>query len=536
MPANFSPELGQRVPIPDLHHFSTFDRSFAARDPALRNFLSPIIGKKTLEDQLRRKSETYLMREALCRCLDRQYTGMELPKAVSDNLLALRHPGTFSVTTAHQPLLFGGKLYVLYKALSTILLARSLTELLGSNIVPIFVIGSEDHDLEEVRYFKLFHSQLAWEPVGLGPVGRKPMHNIPQLLLEAENAFKTLPFGQYAIELLRASYGPMDTFAGSFRKLLHQLLGPLGLIIVDPDDAELKRGFGATIKEELSQGFSLPLVTSNIASIEAAGFKAQAHPREINLFYLDEGVRARIERNQDGIFHAIDTPYTWTASGIEALVDEHPEMFSPNVILRPLYQETILPNLAFIGGGGELAYWIQLKEVFQAKAIPYPILHRRQSACLVDQSTRNRMDKLGIGWEDLSSPIEEKLKEFVLSLEKDPVDLSNERAAMMQVLEGIRERARSIDSTLQRSLDATEHQIIKLLESFETRMVRGVKHRHESEVQQFRNLFDKVHPNQSLQERHEDFMTWIARFGPDLIDRLLASIQPLEPDFVYLDL
>lgn len=535
MPDHTSSESAHRFPISSLHHFSSFDRAFTARADSLSVFLGPPPAISALEAQIREKADTYLMRDSLCRSLEIQYAGMDMPQAVSNNLMALRNPGTFTVTTAHQPLLFGGKLYVLYKAVSTILLARRITEATGATVVPIFVMGSEDHDLEEVRYFKPFSSRLAWEPEGQGPLGRKAMFNINELLSELEKIFRPLPFGDYALTKLQEAYRPGDTFAGSFRKLLHSLLGSLGLIILDPDDAELKRGFSSTVKEELFNGFSIPLVNKAIDAIEAHGFRAQAHPRDINLFYLEDGIRARIERSENGNFHALDTSLVWTKAEMEELLDRHPERFSPNVILRPVYQETILPNLAFVGGGGELAYWIQLREVFRARGISFPLLVRRQSACLADESTRSRMHKLGLDWEDLSSPIEENLKDFVKSLENEPVDLTVERAAVVKILEGLRVRAGQIDPTLQRSLDATEHQIIKQLEAFEARMVRGLKHRHENEVQQFRNLFEKVHPNQGLQERQEEFMTWLARYGPEIIDILLANTQPMDPDFVYLD-
>jgi len=533
MPENTPTKRGYRVPIPNIDHFSAFDRAFMARDSSLDSFLSPTLDRSNLEVLIRDKEKRYRMRKVLCSSLQRQYAGLDIPKAVKENLEALQDSGTFCVTTAHQPLLFGGKLYVLYKALSTILLARSVSELSGRKVVPIFVIGSEDHDIEEVRYFKLFQSRLSWEPQGSGPVGRMALGNVPKLLMEMGQAFEALPFGDFAMSMVSEAYRQGDTFSQSFRKLLHGLLGHLGLIILDPDEADLKRGFLPVIQSELEESFSFNLVNSTIKQIESRGYKGQAHPREINLFYMEHGIRARIERKPDGSFHAVDTPYTWSKQEMQAFLQEHPERFSPNVILRPLYQETILPNLVFVGGGGELAYWIQLKDTFEAMDIPYPFLHRRQSVCLADEGTVTRMQKLGVEWQDLSEPLEEKIKEFVKSLEEGSVDLSAEKEAITRTLEGVRERSGRIDPTLQRSLDSTEHQIMKLLETFEARLVRGLKHRHETEVQQLRNLFDRVHPNQSLQERQEDFMTWLARFGPDLIDQLAENFKPLEPDFIY---
>lgn len=535
MPEASSPRPAHHVPITELHHFSAFDKAFIRRDIALQPFLPPVVNAVHLKEQIRSKAIHYRMREVLCDTLHAQYDGMDIPEALANNLSDLRRDDTFSVTTAHQPLLFGGKMYVLYKALSTIILAQKASEETGVSIVPIFVIGSEDHDSEEVRYFKLFHNRLAWNPEDRGPVGRMGLSNSSALLSEVEQAFSTLPFGASALEQLLSAYQEGRSFAQAFRHLLHEVLGSKGLIILDADEPALKRGFRDIILAELETGFSYHLTNKSIEEIESAGFKGQAHPREINLFYLDKGERARIEKTNEG-YHAVDTHLTWTSEDMLSIAKEHPEKFSPNVILRPLYQETILPNIAFIGGGGELAYWIQLREVFRSMNIPYPLLHRRHSACLVDEASQSRIHKLGLTWTDLSRPVEDVVKDFVRSKDKENADLASEKEAMAAILQNVRERAGHIDLTLQRSLDSTEHQILKLLESFEARMVRGLKHRHESEVQQIRNLFDRIHPNQGLQERQEDFMTWIARFGPQLIDQLEVAFDPFNSDFLYQEI
>ncbi len=524
----------REFPIQDLSFFSSFDRRFCAADPALAPFLSRAADPEAFREAARHKAEHYHQRTSLAKLLAQQYEGVRLTPALEKNLAGLSTGTAFSITTAHQPLLFGGTLYFLYKALTAISLAKAAEGWLdGHQVVPVFVLGSEDHDYEEVRHVRLFSDTLTWESGQEGgPVGRMPEGNIPDLIRQVEELFQPLPYGKEAIQLLKKAYTPETSFGRSTFQFLHQLLGTYGLVIVDMDSPIAKQSCTAIFESELMRGFSKPIVENTVNRLDEAGFKQQAHIRDINLFFLSDYGRERIEADGNGGFRTVTNSLSWTAEEMKVEVHSHPERFSPNVILRPLLQETMLPDLAFVGGAGELAYWVQLSALFSEASVPYPILVRRHSAQLVDEVTQQKLVKLGLPLEATFGPMEVLLQEYVHQKTDLTGDLEQERAALQQLMIRVREKCSAIDPTLERSAESTEVQMDKLLQTLEGKMTRGLKQLHDRDVQQIRSIYDRLFPNGQLQERTENLLPWIARYGEQWIDDLLEAFHPLHSSFV----
>jgi len=525
--------LPRRVPIADAQIFAELDRAISRRDPQLLPFLPPALGAESLLQQIEETEKAYRHRAILADLLARRYAGMELPPRLADNVRWLSSEGTYCVITAHQPLLFGGKNYFLYKALTTIRLAEWASRVSGKTVVPVFVLGSEDHDFEEVRSTPIHGDILTWASGIGGAVGRMPLGNIPDLIVRMEELLNGLPHQDRIMTILRDAYRPERTFAQATFHFLHSLLGHKGLIVLDPDDRGAKSCLIPIAREELLHQVARKAVDPVLEAMEQAGIRQQASGREINLFYLEEGFRTRIERTATGGFQAVETGKSWTSQEILHELEAAPERFSPNVLLRPVYQQSLLPGLIFTGGGGELAYWIELSGLFRSMALPFPLLARRDSVMLLDEGTSARMEKLGLDEMDLLDDTESVVQRFVKGHSDIHVDLGTTREALAGLLGPLRDDCHRIDPTLVRSFEAVETAMLKQLEVLETKMIRGLKHLHEQEVQQIRHLFGRLYPSGTLQERHDNFLPWMARYGEDWIDGLLEAIDPLEPALLF---
>ena len=247
-------------------------------------------------------------------------------------------------------------------------------------------MGSEDNDIDELGTFRFRGDKFVWDGSGQsGAVGRMDTAGLKPLI---NSLFKQFgPPGKNCddlLEIITEAYAKQKTIGAATQYLVNALFGRFGLVVLDPDDAEFKKSFVPVMEDELLNKASYPIITSQIKKL-GEHYKIQAHPREINLFYLADQLRERIERNGEK-WVVLNTAIEWTKNELLKELNEHPERFSPNVMLRGLYQETILPNAVFIGGGAEVAYWLQLKPLFEHYKVFYPAVHLRQSVMWVENN------------------------------------------------------------------------------------------------------------------------------------------------------
>ena len=327
------------------------------------------------------KAKNQLDRSVLRADLERQNEGLSLSALSRENIHKLENPNTFTVTTGHQLCLMGGPMFTLYKILTVIRLAEELNAKYPEYaFVPIFWMAAEDHDAEEINhYFGSFEEKVSYIGAFGGAVGRHKLEDsITSAIPEAYQTF----------------FRPGVTLAVAFRELINHLFGQYGLVILDGDSPALKAQFSSIMERELLERPSLAKVEEATAELASEGYHGQVHPREINLFYLSEGRRDRLVWKEDH-FEVLGSGQTFTVAEIKTELAQFPERFSPNVILRPLYQECILPNLAYSGGWGELSYWMQIKGVFDHFGVNFPMLVPRMNATLVDAETMERWEELG---------------------------------------------------------------------------------------------------------------------------------------------
>lgn len=515
-----------------IKQFSSFSHAFGNQSAFGQFLTTPFHSVSDMYEQAKAKQQAYSpeTRNNLIQTWNKQIASFASESQL-ENLKLLENEQTFTVTTGHQLTLFGGPIYLVYKVLHVVRLAEAFNA--GQSefkAVPVFWMASEDHDFDEVKSTHLFNQKLTWESAQTGPVGRFGMDDFS----EVHETFKAFFEGKEneITELL--SISEKADYATYLQEFLSKLFADFGVLVLQPDSRDLKRAFIPVILREIAAPAAHQAVLNTNKLIEAAGYKPQAQARDCNLFYLKNGERLRIEPVGNGL--GIDGE-VFSEEALSKLVREEPENFSPNVILRPVYQETILPNLVYVGGGGEMAYWIQLKGVFQVHQTLFPLIQQRVSIQLQDGAMKKRLDKLNWPAERFFQPKDALKKLFLSENEGDDLNLSALHDAFHALRSEMIDKAKSIEATLESFAEAEAVRMKKQLEAFEQRLIKQLKQRHEQTLQSIDFLSERIIPENSLQER---YFHWL-QFAPsgefkNLLRAIYQGIDPFESELIVLDL
>jgi bacillithiol biosynthesis cysteine-adding enzyme BshC len=313
---------------------------------------------------------------------------------------------------------------------------------------------------------------------------------------------------------------------------VNYLLGEYGLIILLPDNANLKKLFQPVVEKELTERFSNKAVAATLTELEK-NYKIQAGGRELNLFYLIDDERERIEV-EDLKFKVQKLKLEWTEEEILKEVDQYPERFSANVILRGAFQETILPNIAFVGGGGEMAYWLELKNVFASVDIPYPLLVLRNSFLLVEEKYAQMVSNLGLQLEDIFQQEHELMKKIVTSRAENKIQLNGELQKIEDLYNEVMNLVSNVDMTLKEHVAALKTKAVYRLQELEKKMLRAEKRKHNAELKQLQKIKSILFPHNGLQERTENISGFYAKYGKSLINTLLENSTAFNQEFGIL--
>jgi bacillithiol biosynthesis cysteine-adding enzyme BshC len=518
------------IPYGKTGYFNQLVIDFLAEHPNLRPFYKYSPVQPDFEGAIQAKKAFPQQRETLVAALREQYKGMEITEKVRTNIDSLLDMQTFTITTAHQPNIFTGYLYFAYKILQTIKLASQLqTQYPHYNFVPVYYMGSEDADLDELGHVYIDGKTIKWPTAQQGAVGRMEPEGFEDLIEQVKQALGYGPYAEELIGLLQQAYLGHKNIQEATLYLVNELFGRYGLVILVPDSPMIKRMFIPVMRDELLHGHSFQIVNETIAQI-SKHHKVQANPREINLFYLTANSRERIVRVGD-TWKVLHQPLEFTADTLEKELEAHPERFSPNVILRGMLQETILPNIAFIGGGGEIAYWLELQQLFDHYRVPFPILILRNSFLLTDANSHQRLQKLGLTIADLFEDAEDLVNRFVQQHTNAALVLKDEYTAVEKLFDDLVLKARSIDVTLEASVAAERTRAVKSIGKLEHKFLKAEKKKFGWQTEQIRNLKTRLFPANSLQERKENFMPWYVQQGPAFFDLVLEHLDPLSDQF-----
>ncbi|MFV9551505.1 bacillithiol biosynthesis cysteine-adding enzyme BshC [Algibacter sp. PT7-4] len=519
-------------------YFSSLICDYLDEKVELKPFYNRFPEIKNFKPQIEEKAGSFSVenRKTLVSVLKEQYKNTEASQQTIKNINSLSLENTFTVTTGHQLNLFTGPLYFLYKIVSTINLAKTLKhQYPEQNFVPVYWMATEDHDFDEINYFNYKGKKFQWNKKASGAVGTLLTNGLNEVFkLFAKDLGNTLQ-AEKIKQLFENAYVKHDNLTNATRFLANSLFKDYGLVIIDANDAGLKQKFIPFLENELFNQTSFHTVSKTNEKLSKASenYKIQVNPREINIFYLNKNIRERIVFESD-VFKVLNTNITWSKQELETELLKHSERFSPNVIMRPLYQEVILPNLCYIGGGGELAYWLQLKDYFEAVNIPFPILLLRNSVLIETEKQAEKLLKLNISNEDLFLKRNVLINKKVREISNIDIDFSSQKTHLKNQFKDLYSLAKQTDKSFLGAVKAQEVKQIKGLENLEKRLLKAQKKKLSSEVERMIDIQNELFPSGSLQERNTNFSEFYLEYGETLIPNLIKSLEPLKSEFLIL--
>lgn len=526
------------LPFKETGYFSRLICDYLDGKEELKPFYNRFPTLGNFQEQIAEKAEQFQQgsRDILYESLSKQYTGFEVSKLTQDHIKQLKEPITFTVTTGHQLNLFTGPLYFLYKIVSTINLAKQLKkEYPRYNFVPVYWMATEDHDFEEINYFNYAGKKIQWNKEAMGAVGHLSTEGLDDVLEIFAAELGTFRNAETLKKLFSEAYTGHGTLTAATRYLANALFGEYGLVIVDGDDTALKRQLVPYVKKDIFETLSFTRVSESVAALKEVsdGYAIQVNPREINYFYLLEGIRERIIEEK-GRYLVNDTGISWNKSDLLKELDTHPERFSPNVIARPLYQEVILPNLCYIGGGGEIAYWLELRAMFETMGVAFPMLLLRNSALVISRKQQAKLERMKLRVGDLflrqNSLINKKIRE----ISNIDIDFSPQKDRLEEQFKGLYDLAERTDASFLGAVKAQEVKQKKGLDHLEKRLLKAQKRKLRDHVSRLTQIQNELFPGQSLQERNQNFSELYLERGPSFIPELLEALDPLHLEFSVL--
>jgi bacillithiol biosynthesis cysteine-adding enzyme BshC len=520
------------IPRSSTPFFNEKQRLFTENQAELSAWIQRPFSKEAFLEQLKEKQGVYgsAQRYLLLEGLEELYDDVVRSEQVQSNLEKLGQANCFTVTTGHQLSLATGPLFFLYKILHVIKQCEELKESYPEyEFVPVYWMASEDHDFAEIQSIQLFQQTLKWEHSSGAAVGRMDLDGLETVLDEFHRKFENHPESELHV-LIDAMSG--ETYGSAFFKFINELFGHYGLIIMDGDLAMWKAAFSPIMKKELLEGFSSKAVVKTNIDLQEAGFPIQVDAKDTNLFYLSPEKRERIQRTETGFqigSKELDTE--------QLLMDlkKHPESFSPNVVLRPVYQEFLLPNLCYVGGPGEIMYWLQLKEVFQEATVLYPLIQARTSVLLLETKNWNEWQAMGFTKQDLWRNPQELKQEFLERAGSEAIDFSELDELTMQLSSKWQQLTHEIDSNQMGMVEAELSRIQKQFVQLKDRLEKIRKGKFDKQLKNIDAISAKCLPKGVLQERSSNLFSFCSDGQVySRIEQIKMEMDPFLSDFQFI--
>ena len=503
-----------KIPYRKINFLSPLVQDYLSESAKLSSFYGRYNTIDSFHNQMEEKSQLPIDRKTLVEVLKKQNQAIDLSNLTQSNIESLESTDTFTITTGHQLCVFTGPLYFLYKIVSAINLSLALKEKYPSrHFVPVFWLASEDHDFDEINHINLFDQTIRWDSNQGGAVGRMNLSDFSTVLQDLNLIMGKSQNAERLKAIFYKSYSS-DNLAQATRVLINELFKNDGLVIIDGDDVHLKKSFMHIVKKDIQDHSFYPLIASQSEKL-SENYKVQAYVRECNFFQLEQGSRKRILDRLDA-----------------KEIDSKPEKFSPNVLLRPLYQEMILPNLAYIGGGAELSYWMQLKTAFESENIAFPILVLRNSVIITTPSHVDKINHLGFSFEDFFSSESDLHNRYVQN--QANLSLESKVESLSKIFHSIKDKFN--DRVYEPMIDAEHQRQKKSLENLSKKLHKIEKQKHELALSQISKIKKSFFPNRFLQERYDNFIPYYLKYGDNFIKKLKEELNPLDANFVVLPL
>jgi bacillithiol biosynthesis cysteine-adding enzyme BshC len=523
----------------DTHRFPVlFSDYTGGKDSATRFFAGDFRKPETFAAVLMSLAATYKTnRQTLADALKKQNEQFGSSPETLANIEKLRDAKTFAVVTGQQTTVFTGSLYTIYKTISTLQLARQLQhDFPDYAFVPVFWLEAEDSDYAE---FSSIHtlsqnkvSPLAYTQKGTADGQMMSRVKFSQEIFHFTNSFlgslQSSDFKDGLTDLLRSAYSEGETFSSAFAKLMARLFATDGLILFSVDDPKMKR-LGQSIfqKELLNAPKTSELVISQSASLEESGYNVQAKPKPVNLHVITaDGVRQLIEP-KDSKFELRITKETLGRNELIELATSSPERFSPNVITRPLLQDTILPTVAYVAGPGEVSYLAQLKTAYAFFGITMPVIYPRASVSLVEPKIKKVFDKYGFTLAEFYASKDNIIKKAVGAVASVDIEAGFAKAAasLQATLDELNQTVRPLDPTLSEALANAGVKMQQNFSSLKEKAFRSEKQKNSDLTGQIDKAFDSLLPNDDMQERTLNVFYFLNKYGLDFLKTLQSKID-----------
>ncbi|MFN8283942.1 MAG: bacillithiol biosynthesis cysteine-adding enzyme BshC [Chitinophagales bacterium] len=519
----------------DTHLFSKLITDYLNQAESVQQFYKYTPTIDAIEQIIQDKKTENIDRKVLVETINKQYENVNISEHVRNNIDALKDENTFCIVTAHQLNIFGGPLYYIYKIAQTLSACKQLKQQFPNyNFVPVYWLGSEDHDFEEINHIHLFNKKIEWNDKQGGATGEYSPQSILPLIDEIKTILGESEYANQLVDIFQKTY-TQPTLTEATRYLVHELFGQYGLVVVDGNDARFKQQFSEIIKDELLNQNSFKLVAEQLKQLEANGYKQQAFPREINLFYLSKNSRERIVY-ENSEFRIQNSELKFIQEEILNELENYPERFSPNVILRPLFQQKILPSIGYIGGAGEISYWLQLKTVFDFYNVNFPQLILRNSALLISENISKKIEKIGFENQDFFKETDELKKEFIAKNTDEDIDVSLYKNELENTFSKLQELTKNIDATLVNTVGAELQKSLQSIDIIQKRLIKSLKQKNETELNQIEKIKTQLFPQNNLQERVDNFSSYYAKYGQQFIDDLIANFDVYNKQFLLIQI
>ena len=455
------------------------------------------------------------------------------------NIQLLRESDCVAVVSGQQAGLFTGPLYTVYKALSAVKLAGCLRQR-KTKAVPVFWMAAEDHDFAEVANAEFITRDCQLNSVAVPADLHEEGQPVGQVVLNesindvVEQLFALLPNSEFADDmkaLVQKAWQPGRGFVDSFATMMTSLLGSHGLIFLDPLDPDLKKLAAPLYSAAAKQAAEIATaVEQRSKELEEAGYHAQvmATANSFPLFLHDErGARHAVARTENGKYRTKDIDAEYTSDELAQLALENPQRFSPNVTLRAVVQDYLLPTIAYYGGSAEIAYFAQTGEVYRVLGRPVTPILPRSSLTMIERHASRVLERYDLALEDLFDGIDPVIKRVVEEyLGADTAKLfAKTEQKVNEELDRLRQELESVDPTLASALDTGRKKINYQLDGLQTRFVRAQMSRDEAAHRQLLRVFEQLYPNKELQERHINITSLLARHGTYVIEWIYNAIN-----------
>jgi len=462
------------------------------------------------------------------------------------NIEKLRDPSSLAIVTGQQMVLYGGPVYTVLKTLTTIQLARKYEEVLNRPIIPVFWLADEDHDLDEVSKFNLMKRDeitkcsRSFDKPGkrVGEYSLKEAHH--QLRSCVKDGLIDTDFSKELWEILDSSYNEKHSVVQAFGLFMQKLFGKHGLILAGSNDETLKSFSKSILTKSVIKADDISdRLQENTKKLEKLGYQGQVHLNNSNLFYItDSNLRVKIQYDGE-LWFIENSEKRWTSNELIQDIEENPNLFSPNVFLRPILQDRILPTLSYIAGPGEIAYYAQMSGIYDYFEQSMPQIVPRFSGTLIESSIDRIMGKLPFSLNDYNKRIEDLESEYIDQTEQP--DLEKIFGDWKQRIDSITDEKKNvieeIDPTLKNTAGKASSTYFSELDKLKGKLYKSLKQQEKTQLERIFKIQSNFFPNGNLQEREVAFIYYLNKYGIELFDELLDLLENHEPDthkLIYL--